>query len=68
MKLGGYRIVSGEGEHHLEQHADVTDAGVLSIGFGEEQELGAYILTGEDISHIALGYYLTELVRSYMIP
>ncbi|MDC7777729.1 non-ribosomal peptide synthetase/type I polyketide synthase [Bacillus cereus] len=68
VKIRGYRIETGEIEHHLQQHADVKEAVVLSIAFGEEQELCAYILTDQDISQNELRYYLTDKIPSYMIP
>ncbi|KAF6582672.1 non-ribosomal peptide synthetase [Paenibacillus sp. EKM211P] len=68
VKINGYRIETGEVEHHLLEHEKVADAIVTTHNEAERNYLVAFIVAKEEIAINELNRYLAERVPYYMVP
>ncbi|AZK48531.1 non-ribosomal peptide synthetase [Paenibacillus lentus] len=68
VKIKGYRIETGEIEHHLLAIDSIKEAVVMDRIAEEQHYLAAYFVAAEQIDVLELRMKLLEVLPSYMIP
>ncbi|HEX2926727.1 MAG TPA: amino acid adenylation domain-containing protein [Ruminiclostridium sp.] len=69
VKVRGYRIETGEIEHHLLQHEAIKEAAVVADRDKHNMNcLYAYIVTVKDVPAAEIRSYLLERLPEYMVP
>jgi amino acid adenylation domain-containing protein len=70
IRIGGYRVESGEVEAALRSHEDVAEAVVSLRGAGQDVRIVGYLVTraGAELSPDELRTYLREVLPDYMVP
>jgi tyrocidine synthetase-3 len=68
VKIRGFRVELGEIENTLQSHPAVDAAVVIAMQHGEEKELVAYVVGGEELNAADMAAYLDGILPSYMVP
>ncbi|WP_133055360.1 non-ribosomal peptide synthetase, partial [Niastella koreensis] len=69
VKIRGYRIETGEIEHVLQQHSDISDAVVVArTGNDGEKNLIAYLVSNIQLNVFDIEAHLRKSLPAYMLP